>query len=235
MFNNYNLTSDNNFLGQNADVQTQFDYNSFYRAQVMSIEDPDNLGRIKVRIPALHSSVQNASNYPYAYPACFTGLGNQVGQFILPPVGSYVFVTFEYSDEHRPIYFGGIPTQPYEGKEQFFGLHRNNGGARPVTERDIPLEYTGTQSIVLKSPDGAIIMTDDTDKWDRVLIQGQAGQKLLLASFTDEEGTKQKSASLAIDKNNFIRLAPNEITIKIDGQKYTLNKSNIDKLYNLIK
>ena len=150
--------SSDEFLNSNADVKTvdsDFDYNSFYRATVIDNKDPEKLGRVKVQIAAIES------NGAWAYPAIFAGMGYQTGAFILPPVGSVVFVTFEYSDEHRPIYFGGLPERYREDKYVNYGPFIYGGDSVLASGDDLPTEYTGTQTIVYKSPTGNIIYIDD--------------------------------------------------------------------------
>ena len=129
---NTNYFNTNTFVGSNAELDNtidKFDYNSFYRAYVVDNQDFQKLGRVKIRSPALH---ENSTTYPWAYPATLTGFGFQTGMFITPPIGSLVWVTFEYSDEHRPIYFGGIPTTWAEGKTQSYGPNIYSGDAITV-------------------------------------------------------------------------------------------------------
>lgn len=219
MFNNYNQTLNDDFLGQNATVK-EFDYDSFYRAYVESIEDPQNLGRVKIRIPYLHSQA-SVEELPYAYPAINAGFGNQVGQFLLPPVGSIVFVAFEYSDEHRPIYFGGIPTVYAEGKkDQYYGSRINKDSSIMVTTDDIPTEYTGSQYIIYKSPSGSIIYIDDTDLGPQIVVKDSIGQEI---RFVSNEITEQDAKGCILikhDKDNLIRVGKNNVTIRVAGIDY---------------
>lgn len=222
MFSSSNDTIFNQFLSENTDVKTSendFDYNSFYRAYVVSTDDPLNLGRVQIRIPALHSNLSGAV-LPYAYPASMSGLGNQVGQFILPVVGSLVWVTFEYSDEHRPIYFGGIPTQYAEGKVQSYGWNVNGGLPKEVTEDDIPTEYTGTQAIVYKSPTGAILYFDNNDLTNKVILQDSHGQAFKLISATDAVTEDNvRFVELRSTDDTYVRLYDDKFVIVINGDE----------------
>lgn len=230
MFNNLNITSNDSFLGTNSEVKTvaeSFDYNSFYRAYVMSNDDPENLGRIKIKIPALHSDLTSTNQYPWAYPGIFVGLGNQVGQFILPPIGSIVFVTFEYSDEHRPIYFGGVPTQWAEGKSQSYGYKIMGGMSKQVTTDDIPQEFDGSQAIIYKSPTGAIIYMDDLTYEQQVVIKDSVGQALIMDTFGGSDGELYKSVKLSTDEDNYIMLEPNLVTLCISGVVVQYDKNSM--------
>lgn len=232
MFNNLNMITNDDFLGTNTKLK-EFDYNSFYRAIVMSTEDSEHLGRIRINIPALHSDVTDLHAYPYAYPGCFTGLGNQVGQFILPPVGSIVFVTFEFSDEHRPIYFGGVPTTYAVNKFQSYGTHINNGQQKEVIGNDIPVEYTGSEYIIYKSPSGSIIYIDDNTYVKRVSLKDSSGQSIQMISFNDNDEIK-KYTEITISDSTSILLQDDEIQIKLSGDNYKFTKESLDKLFNLI-
>jgi hypothetical protein len=222
MFSSSNDTIFNQFLAENTDVKTAssgFDYNSFYRAYVVSNEDPLNLGRVQVRIPAIHSNLSDAI-LPYAYPAGMSGMGNQVGQFILPVVGSLVWVTFEYSEEHRPIYFGGIPTTYADGKTQYYGWNINGGLSKDITEDDIPSEYTGTQAIIYKSPTGAILYFDSDDTNNKIILKDSHGQALKIVSATDvvtEDNVR--FVELRSTDETYIRLYEDKFMIVVNGEE----------------
>lgn len=85
-----------------------------YPAIVTSSADPLKVGRVKVRFPWLHDSVE--SNWarvvrPYA--------GKQRGWFFIPEVGDEVLVAFELGDVHQPLVVGstwnGVDTPPEPG------------------------------------------------------------------------------------------------------------------------
>jgi hypothetical protein len=72
-----------------------------YRGTVDSNADPKNLGRIKVKVPAvLHDSATS-----WATP-CVPYAGNQVGFFAIPPVGAHIWVEFEGGDPNKAIWVG---------------------------------------------------------------------------------------------------------------------------------
>lgn len=73
-----------------------------YRGLVQENEDPENLGRIRARIPEVLGEEQMSAwalpNVPYAGP-------NQ-GFFMVPPTGAGVWIEFEAGDVSRPIWSG---------------------------------------------------------------------------------------------------------------------------------
>ena len=104
-------------MEQTQDLRPEVNYNAFYFGIVVNSNDPERLGRVKVRIPCLHGTVPYEAIYlsdddlPWARSGIFNAAGNDMGQFIVPPKGARVFVTFEYNNSSNPIYFGGIPTK----------------------------------------------------------------------------------------------------------------------------
>lgn len=87
------------------------------RGTVENNIDPIGLGRIQLRIPALHGhsgedeKISTAS-LPWAVPGALNCLSAGMGQFLVPVVGSIVYVMFEDEDPRKPVYFGGVLTTP---------------------------------------------------------------------------------------------------------------------------
>jgi uncharacterized protein involved in type VI secretion and phage assembly len=73
-----------------------------YRGTVVDVEDPETLGRIKIRVPEVYGSVVS----PWALP-CAPYAGPGLGFYAIPPVGAGVWVEFEAGDPSRPIWTGG--------------------------------------------------------------------------------------------------------------------------------
>lgn len=76
-------------------------YYGKYRGKVMLNEDPDQLGRIQVSVPAVFGDIPTnwaLPSVPYA--------GIQNCFYAIPPVGANVWVEFEAGDPERPIWSG---------------------------------------------------------------------------------------------------------------------------------
>lgn len=80
-----------------------FSYTGLVVGQVTNINDPDSMGRAKVRFPGLSS--QQESDW-----ARVLGLGGgaERGQVFLPEVGDEVLVGFEGGDPRQPVVLGGL-------------------------------------------------------------------------------------------------------------------------------
>ncbi len=76
-------------------------YYGKYRGKVMNNEDPDNLGRIQVSVPAVFGDIPTnwaLPSVPYA--------GMQNCFYAIPPLQANVWVEFEAGDPERPIWSG---------------------------------------------------------------------------------------------------------------------------------
>lgn len=90
---------DPDLLAQLVDLQRSKHYGKF-RGKVTDNADPLKKGRLKVTVPAIMETLE-----AWAMP-CVPYAGKQVGFFALPPVGSAVWVEFEYGDPSFPIWVG---------------------------------------------------------------------------------------------------------------------------------
>jgi uncharacterized protein involved in type VI secretion and phage assembly len=71
-----------------------------YAGKVTDNQDAQNLGRVKVSVPAIFLGEQK-----WAMP-CVPYAGPQIGFYFIPPVGAGVWVEFEGGDVSRPIWVG---------------------------------------------------------------------------------------------------------------------------------
>lgn len=96
--------------------------NGFYRAVVEDNNDPDKLGRVRVRIWGLHSEEKNktqtdgipTNELPWAEPCLpiMEGGISGFGMFGIPVQGSHVMVFFENGHLEQPRYFATMPGKP---------------------------------------------------------------------------------------------------------------------------
>jgi hypothetical protein len=136
-----------------------------YRGLVVENIDPEQIGRVLVQVPDVLGEIPSS----WAMP-CVPAAGIQSGCFIVPPIGSQVWVEFEQGDPDYPIWTGG-----------FWGLVADVpifATAPPAIPpgQNIVLQTTGqnmimvsdapptpaTGGIVLKSVSGAMIVVNET-------------------------------------------------------------------------
>lgn len=120
-------------------------YYSTYRGFVESNEDPENLGRLKLKIPTIYGS--KVRDY-WAWPV---GLycGNNSGQYFIPEKGDMVFVRFENGDPDYPIWEYG---------------HWNKVNKKPAAN--------SPKQKVLQTPSGLRIEFDDSGELIKIGMGG---------------------------------------------------------------
>jgi hypothetical protein len=140
-------------------------YYGKYRGAVLDNIDPEQIGRVLVQVP----DVLGLLPASWAMP-CVPAAGIQSGCFIVPPIGSQVWVEFEQGNPDYPIWTGG-----------FWGLVADVpvfATAPPAIPpgQNIVLQTTGQNmvmvsdappspisgGIVLKSVSGAMIVDNET-------------------------------------------------------------------------
>jgi len=118
-------------------------YYSSYRGYVMKNEDPEGLGRIKVKIPQI---TKDQTHVKWAFPKHnFSGKG--YGMQVLPVLGDIVWVEFEHGDPQFPLWFHGH-----------------------FTRDEKPEEFVTSQVYGFKTPKGQIIIIDDRDDVEKIII-----------------------------------------------------------------
>jgi hypothetical protein len=140
-------------------------YYGKYRGLVLENIDPEQFGRVIVEVP----DVLGATPSRWALP-CVPAAGIQAGCFVVPPVGSAVWVEFEQGDPDFPIWTGG-----YWERVADVPIMATAPPAVPPGQ-NIVLQTTGqnmlllsdapptpaTGGIVLKTSSGAMIVVNDS-------------------------------------------------------------------------
>lgn len=154
-----------------------------YRGTVVNNVDPEQRGRVQAIVPA----VSNVFPTSWAMP-CVPMAGKQQGVFMVPQLGSGVWMEFEGGDPDKPIWVGG-----------FWGIAAEVpplGLAPPPIPpgQNIVLQTTlqntlllsdapptpATGGIVLKSPTGAMIVVNDSG----IYIQNGKGASIAMVGPT---------------------------------------------------
>jgi uncharacterized protein involved in type VI secretion and phage assembly len=129
-----------------------------YRGTVLNNVDPQQIGRVMALVP----DVLGQSPSSWAMP-CVPSAGIQSGIFIVPPVGSSVWMEFEQGNPDFPIWTGGfwplvsdVPTQAV-ADEPCIVLQTTEQNSVAISDMPGPLG-----GIVLKSSNGAMISINTT-------------------------------------------------------------------------
>lgn len=180
-------------LRKEAGAESKFNYNAFYMAIVEDTNDPLKLGRVKIRIPALHGGTKDNTYFienealPWAKPAILNGAGNDVGQFIIPTKGTRVFVTFEYNSGTHPIYFGGVVTNAKNSTKQYNDNSEIFEGQEFTISTDDRIKDIDGEAyqVIYKSFKGATILINDKDGEETLKIIDAAGQQITMKNSSD--------------------------------------------------
>ena len=140
-------------------------YYGKYRGTVIENLDPMQIGRILAQVP----DVLGETTSSWALP-CVPAAGAQAGQFIVPPIGSQIWVEFEQGDPDYPVWTGGfwgtaaeVPVlamaPPAIPPGQNIVLQTT--GQNTMMVSDAP-GTPATGGIVLKSASGAMIVVNES-------------------------------------------------------------------------
>jgi hypothetical protein len=160
-----------------------------YRGTVVDNVDPSGLGRVKVKVPA----VSELKTSVWAMP-CVPIAGVQSGFFVLPPVGSQVWVEFEAGQVADPIWTGGYWPSASEVPAVSAASPGSPGQTvvlRTVLQNTIaisdgvPTSHSG--GIILESAGGASIIVNDTGIY---ISNGKGASVSLVGAVTTIEGLK---------------------------------------------
>lgn len=151
-------------------------------AVVTNNQDPEKLGRVKLKFPWL-SEEEESDWARVATPMA----GKERGVFLLPEVEDEVLVAFERGDPHYPYVLGGLwsqsapPAQTNEdGKNDIREIRSRSGHVVRLNDRDGEetieiIDGSQKNSIVISSKDDTITITADAD----VTIESMNGKLVL--------------------------------------------------------
>jgi hypothetical protein len=140
-------------------------YYGKYRGTVIENIDPEQIGRVLVQVPDVLGDIPSS----WALP-CVPAAGIQSGVFVVPPIGSQVWVEFEQGDPDYPIWTGGfwglvadVPvfaTAPPAIPPGQNIVMQTTGQNMVMVSDAPPTPVTG--GIVIKSVSGAMIVVNET-------------------------------------------------------------------------
>lgn len=173
---------------------------------VTNINDPDQLGRVKVKFPWLADSEES----DWARLAA-PGAGKERGLLDVPEINDEVLVAFEHGDISRPYVIGGLwnskdklPVNPVDGGKVVHRAIKTRLGHLIEFKDD-----GGPGYIQIKSAGGHTININDTDKYLRIKTQSHT---ILL----DDQGKAVKIESAG------------DVEIKGPGGKLSISSSGVE-------
>ena len=167
---------------------------------VTNNDDPDGVGRVKVKFPWL--TPDHESGWARVVSA---GAGPERGIEFLPEVNDEVLVGFEQGDIHHPYVLGGLW----------------NGQDKPPLEQGKAASGGKVQRRVIRSRAGHTITLDDSDGGGGVTVEDRNGNKVFLDSAANAMQLKVQGDMTLEAQGN--------LTLKAQGQvKITGMGVNVD-------
>ena len=202
-------------------------YYGKYRGFVADNEDPETLGRLKLRVPSVLSEEPTG----WALPCLpFGGLDGQ-GMFLIPEVGAQVWVEFEEGNLNHPIWTGTFwrASDPPPKEAQITPpttrmLTTPSGHRLQFDDADgderITLAHKNGSELKME-PDGNVLLTNEEGS---TLTLDNAGGKVVLEDTRGNTLTMDSAGTLIEDANgNKVEMAAAGVTVKgtqvvIEGQ-----------------
>lgn len=133
-----------------------------YLAEVVSVEDPDRLTRVQIRV--LNCDGLDGQDGPVWARVAVPFAGNNRGAFFLPDVGDEVLVVFLNGDPRFPLVVGGLWNGHDQAPDALPGnrVDRWTITGKAGTKLSIVEEQTGQERIVFETPAGVTgTLTDE--------------------------------------------------------------------------
>jgi len=166
-------------------------------ARVSSLDDPDQLNRVEIRLLAFDGVAQQDAPM-WARVVC-PFAGDDRGAFFLPDVGDEVLVVFAQGDPRHPLIVGGLW----------------NGAASPPAS----IQSGQNRTKRIKSKNGIVITLEDQSGQEKLQLETPGGCKLTLQ---DGPG----SVTLEDSNGNSIKLESSGITVQASA-KVTVQASQV--------
>jgi len=179
--------------------------NASYLAIVVSLDDPEHMNRVQVRLVAFDDCT-NQDAPLWARVVC-PFAGKDRGAFLMPDVEDEVLVVFHNGDPSYPLVLGGLW----------------NGSS------SAPAELSGGQNRykVIRSKNGVKLTLDDQQGQESFIVETPGGQKITLK---DGPG----SIVIEDANGNSVKLEPSGITITA-AAKVTVNAPQVDVSAGMVK
>jgi hypothetical protein len=150
-----------------------------YRGIVVDRDDPERLGRLRVRVPSVLGDAISGWAWPVSPYA-----GARVGFFFIPQVGDLVWIEFGEGDLDHPLWTGGGWAQP-GGQAEIPEAARTSYPDRHVITTPAGSSIViddAAETVTVRSPGRCEIVLDEsadtlTIRASTVVVRGAGGQE----------------------------------------------------------
>jgi uncharacterized protein involved in type VI secretion and phage assembly len=185
-----------------------------YPALVSDIKDPDNQGRIKVRLPWLPD---DSGGYNVWARLATLMAGAERGSWFIPDVDDEVLVAFEAGDPRRPYVVGALwngrdtPPERMDGAGENFikSITSRNGVKVTLDDQD------GQEKLILETPGGQKLTMQDGP--GQVEIRDSNGNSITL----DTGGVKIVAAAKVTVQASTVEVSAGMVTVNAGMSKFS--------------
>ena len=167
-------------------------YYGVYRGFVSDVDDPENLGRIKIKVPQIYQDKE--FNYWALPKGIYSGKG--IGAFFIPNVGDTIWVEFEGGNCRFPVWSYGWWAKGFTPE-----------GAKPT----VKILQTDKHRIELDDSEGVITIKDNNDN---KIILNSTGVSIVSAAISL---SKENGSSEAAALGDTLKSRLDDILDRIDG------------------
>jgi uncharacterized protein involved in type VI secretion and phage assembly len=178
-----------------------------YRATVVDNADPENRGRLRLRIPAV---LGNEVVSGWALPCAPYGGAADQGFFFIPENESSVWVEFEGGDPDYPVWVGTFWGKP--GGETEAPKPNDPDGAEQSDAQSPPTRK------IIKTKKGHTIQLEDADGEEMVMLFEATNSNLVVMNGDGITVVDSKNeTTITLDKDGLRIQAAKGIELKTDG------------------
>jgi len=211
-----------------------------YPALVSDIVDPDNQGRVKIKLPWAPDT-DSSSYETWARLAVLMG-GKNRGTWFIPDVNDEVLVGFEGGDMRRPYVIGALWNGSDSPPESMDGAGNNykkvicsrNGVKVTLDDTDgqesLKLETPGGQSVTLKDGPGSVEIADSNGNSVKLEASGitvNASAKVTISGSVVEVSAGSLTVNAGLSKFSGVVQADTVISNSVISSSYTPGAGNI--------
>lgn len=228
--------------------------------------DPWKIGRVKARIPSLHGSDPSnplfipTKSLEWVYPCMPFYAAYDCGSFIVPPVGSYLWMMETAGANSNFVYLGGVygtgatnpkimnVKNPSNPNKVSMGQYKTDAGINEIPA-DLQSDEYAQSGVIFKSQKGHTIKYSDQDNKEYFEIIDRSGQSIRFDCPVSKEknkgnasrrkgNKKQSGGKITITSNNSKIEFGDTIKLQFDGKeilsasrdKVTIQASHVEIL-----
>jgi|CXWL01.1.fsa_nt_gi uncharacterized protein involved in type VI secretion and phage assembly len=186
-----------------------------YLAEVVSVEDPDHLARVQIRV--LNCDGLNDQDAPIWARVAVPFAGNNRGAFFIPDVGDEVLVMFLNGDSRFPLVMGGLWNGRDQPPDSLPGdrVDRWTMTGKAGTKLSIVEESAGQEKIVFQTPAG--VKGTLTDQAGGQLKLEAAGNTITM----DSSGVSIQAAAKVTVQASQVEVSAGMVTVNAGMSKFS--------------